>query len=112
MKRILLIIMSVFLFSSCDIFEDDYDDFIDAYKNIIVTREKFKNDSVKAEQEIQKIYKIFGFTTESFKEEYFDLANEKPRRFYELIDSIRERAKRELIEYQNKAGKENQIEDE
>ncbi len=112
MKRIFIITLSILLFSSCDIFEDDYDEFIDAYKNILVTREKFKNDSVKAEQEIQKIYEEFGFTAESFKEEYFNLANEKPRRFYELIDSIRERAKRELIEYHEKTGKENQIDDE
>ena len=110
MKRILIITMSTILFISCDIFEDDYDDFINAYKNILVIREKFKNDSVKAEQEIQSIYEEFGFTAESFKEEYFNLANEKPRRFYELIDSIRESAKRELIEYHEKTGKENQIE--
>ena len=97
MKKILFINIFFLLILGCDYFESDYENFTEAYKNILIVRETYKNDSTKAEQEILKVYDKYGYTKESFKDEYFRLANENPRKFYELVDSVRERAKRETV---------------
>ncbi len=101
----LTLLLSFLFISSCDYFEDDNEDFINAYQKILIIREKYQNDSLKdkANSEIQKVYKEFGFTPESFKIQYFKIARQNPKQFYELVDSIRNRAKQEIIEIKNKA---------
>jgi dsDNA-specific endonuclease/ATPase MutS2 len=96
MKKVIIILLSISVFFSCDYFSDDHEEFIDAYKHILIAREKYKDDSLKADKEVEKIYDKYGYTKNSFKEEFFEIAQEEPKRFRELLDSIRERAVREL----------------
>lgn len=101
-------ILFVFIFvNACDYFDDNIDDFVDAYQKILIIREKYQADSLKAKAdfEIQKVYKEFGFTAETFKKQYFEIAHKNPKQFYELVDSIRNRAKLELIEINKKNAK-------
>jgi len=101
-----LSILLIFTFiSACDYFQDDYEDFVNAYQKILIIREKYQADSLKtkAEKEIKKVYKEYGFTAESFKKQYFKIAHQDPKKFYELVDSIRNRAKNEIMELNKKA---------
>src|SRR3989339_703202 len=107
MKKIRLFCALLLIISGCDWFESDNEEFIETYKNILIIREKYKNDSAKSANAIQKIYEQYDYTAESFKEEYFDLAQNQPRKFYELLDTIRERAKMEIINSGVKKKKEN-----
>ena len=109
---LLSILIITFFSNSCDFFEDDKENFIEAYKNILIVREQFKKDSNQAQKMINGIYEEFGYTLESFKEEYFEIAQEHPKLFYSIIDSIRERAKKELHEMSDKDESEEQEEEE
>lgn len=98
MMKFILILITSFIVLGCDYFRDSEENFVDAYKNILVAREKYKNDSLKAEKQIKKIYDEYGYTQESFKEEFFNIAHKDTRRFYDLLDSIREKVRLDLIE--------------
>ncbi len=102
MKKILLLSITLLLLFSCDFFQEDYRNFAIAYKKILIAREVYQEDSLKSNSEIEKIYKEYGFTQESFQEEYFDLAKNEPKIFQEILDSLRETTQRDLIEYQEK----------
>lgn len=97
MFKNLVFLFLVFVMLGCDYFKDDEENFIDAYKSILFVREKYKKDSVRAENEILKIYNKYGFTQQSFKEEFFEIAHEDTRRFYDLLDSIREKVRVDML---------------
>lgn len=97
MKKLMIILVCCFTVIGCDLFRDSEEDFISAYKEILLIREKYKNDSLKAEKEINKIYEEYGFTQESFKDAFFEIAHKDTRKFYNLLDSIREKVRQDLI---------------
>ncbi len=91
-------LLVVLILTSCDYFSDDNDEFINAYKKILIVREQYKADSLKwkADKEIKKIYEEYGYTEQSFRDKFFELATEDSRKFYELLDSIRYEVRQEL----------------
>ena len=113
MKKILtLTILSLFALASCGWFGgNDKENFIEAYKEILVARELYKNEPKRADEAIESVYQKYGFTKKSFKERYFEIARENPREFYEIIDSVRESAKKEILEIEKrKAAKKDSLE--
>jgi hypothetical protein len=97
MIKTVLILSIIFSFVACDYFKDDEENFFDAYKSILVAREKYKNDSLRAEKEIDKIYKKYDYTQQSFKETFFKIAHSDTRKFYDLLDSIRNQVRIDLM---------------
>jgi|GEM_PF-3369590 len=105
MKKILLLIFVSLLVGTCDIFHEDYSKFAGAYKKILIARELNQDDSLNAKKEIDKIYREYNLTEESFKEEYYYLNKKNPKKFQEILDSLREEIQRELTKYQMKIRK-------
>jgi len=110
MKKYLFFLIALLL-TYCDYFGNNDEEFVKAYKKILIVREKFKGDSLKtkADKEIKKIYAEYGFTEQSFREKFFELATKDSRKFYELLDSIRNQVRDELNQiHQERIKKDNQ----
>jgi hypothetical protein len=102
MKKIFTLIVFYLFLNSCNLFHDDTGNFEDAYKKILIAREIYQDDSLKAKKEIEKIYKEYNFSDESFKDEYYRLTQKNPMKFQEILDSLREEIQREMLHYQKK----------
>ncbi len=90
------ILCAIFIFAGCSDNSGDKENFINAYKDILITRVKYP-DTLEANPHVLKIYKKYGFTQQTFKQMYFELAD-SPQDFLIILDSARERARRELVE--------------
>lgn len=97
MKKLLLIIFFVSLVS-CSKWSSGKENFVNAYKDIILVRSTVA-DSAKASKEIEKIYKKYDYTKESFKHDYFKYASNQ-KEFLEMLDSARIRKEREIRDLQ------------
>lgn len=104
-----LIVIVCFL-SSCNQTREDKDRFVNAYLDILIAREKF-NDSTSANKEVMKVYDRYGFTETSFRDKYFEFA-ENPNEFIQIVDSIRELAKRKVKEIEGINKDKKEIEEE
>ena len=104
MRILVIVFTSAFILSSCSLWErlrgSDKENFINTYKEILVTRELYP-DTSKANRKVESIMKNHGYTHESFKEEYFRFA-EDSEEFIKLIDSARSLAKDEIIKIELK----------
>lgn len=90
------LILTACLLSSCNHTQEDKENFVNAYLDILIVREKFE-DSLAANAEVMKVYDKYGFTEVSFRDKYFEFA-EKPDEFIQVVDSIRALAKRKVQE--------------
>lgn len=97
MKKLLLIIFVVSL-ASCSKWSSDKENFVNAYKDIILVRATVA-DSAKANRDVEKIYKKYNYTKESFKRAYFIYAANQ-KEFLEMLDSARIRKEREIRDLQ------------
>lgn len=92
-----LLIITLFLLVSCSKwFGNDDDKFINLYKEIFIVRLKYIDDSLKAKPEILKIYEKYGYTEKTFSDKFKEYES-KPEELLILLDSARERAKREIL---------------
>jgi hypothetical protein len=96
----LITLISVLILYSCSFFEDDKDKFIETYRELLIIREMYK-DTSRVNKEIGKLFEKNGYDWNSFTEEY-NSYKEKPETFMQIMDSVRERNQRELLEYRNK----------
>jgi hypothetical protein len=85
---------------SCSFFEDDKEKFTETYREILIIREMYK-DSARVNKEIEKLFEKNGYNWQSFDEEYNQF-KVNPEVFMEIMDSVRERNQRELIEFRKK----------
>lgn len=66
---------------------------LNVYKEILIAREKFQ-DSIQANQEVQKVLKKNGYSENQFRNEIFRLAQSE-KDFLKTIDSLRNYVKNE-----------------
>ena len=92
----LVIILSFFLVQ-CSLFDDGKEEFIETYKEILIVRYQ-EPDSAKANKLVKEIIERNGYTEEKFKQKFFEYANDNPEEFRVILDSLRERIKREIVE--------------
>lgn len=103
MYKKIILVLCLCLFSACSDWDFNWnfldggkDNFIETYKEILIVREKYP-DTSKTNKEVIKIYEKHEYTEQSFREDFFKFAKDKEE-FIEMIDTARERAKRELLE--------------
>lgn len=98
MKHKLLILS--FLLStilvSCSWFKDDQSKFVNAYKEILIIR-SYGADSSTSNPKIREVLAKYGFTEASFREKFFKYAQEKPEEFKIIIDSIRNKTAKDMM---------------
>lgn len=87
-----LIIVTFLIISSCSDSEAEKMRFANAYKDILITRELYA-DTLKANSEVKKIIKKYGFTESEFKNKFFEYAQDRTE-FIRLLDSVRTLAAR------------------
>lgn len=98
--KILLLFLMALISYSCSFFEDDKEKFTETYREILIIREMYR-DSARVNKEIGKLFEKNGYDWQSFDEEYNQL-KDNPDVFMEIMDSVRERNQRELIEFRKK----------
>lgn len=82
------------------IFGPGEDDFIEAYKEILIAREQVL-DSTLLHDEYIKIYDKFGYSEKSFNDQLLEY-EKSTTKFLEILDSVQNRAARELIQIELK----------
>lgn len=98
MKRI-IIILALFLAVSCSKQEEDYNKFMDTYKEILLVRESVA-DSSEANSKVREIIEQHGYKMEEFKDEFYNLAKKSPQ-FAFVVDSLRKTFKQEINKIQD-----------
>lgn len=108
MKKIVsfVVIIFGFILVQCSLFEDSKEEFIETYKEILIVRYQ-EPDSAKANQLVKEIIEKNGFTEETFKQKFFEYAKDNPDEFRVILDSLRERIKREIIDAESSFEKPN-----
>lgn len=79
--------------ASCENKKSIDDNFIDTYKNILIVRERFTNDSLTAAKKIDSVMKAHSYTEPQFQADFFKYAQENKEEFVKAIDSLREMAR-------------------
>lgn len=72
---------------ACSDSEEERMRFANAYKDILITRE-LHADTLKANAEVKKIIRKYGYTDAEFKNKFFEYAQDR-NEFIRLLDSIR-----------------------
>lgn len=90
MQIVLAIIILISFLSSCNTEKEIDPNFIDTYKNILVVRERFVDDSLTAARKVDSVMKAHNYTEPEFKEDYFMYAKEYNKQFVNAIDSLRD----------------------
>lgn len=103
MKTIYILIISL-LIISCDSDENRVNEFRDIYFEILKIREK-EPDTIKANPLVRKLLNDYGYNEESFRNYSMELYSKNPEAFTAVIDSVRAKAERDLIEYGNERTK-------
>ncbi len=103
MRAIIIFFVTAAALQACGLFGgDDNEDFMKAYEEILIVREKYPDDKIKARSEIGDVYEKYGYTEESFKEKYFEMSEENPQKLYRMIDSLRKRAEKKIYDKKEK----------
>lgn len=77
--------------------------FADTYREILINTEQYgATDSALAEKNMLKILEDEGYTLESFRETYIDLARKEPLVFMNMLDSVRQSVTNEVVRSGNK----------
>ena len=101
--RTTLILFIALIFISCNSEESKVNEFKDIYFDILKIREK-EPDTTKANPLVRKLLNDYGYNEESFRQYSMELYSKNPQAFTAVIDSVRTKAEKDLIEY----GKERQ----
>jgi rubrerythrin len=93
MKYILIILLSLSItLTSCGS-SDDKEKLLNVYKQILIARNS-EQDSLKANEAVQKVLKKNGYTELQFRKEIFQMASSE-KDFLPMIDSLRNYVKDE-----------------
>lgn len=98
MKKIILI-LALFLAVGCSNKEEDFNKFMDTYKEILLVRESI-SDSSEANSKVREIIQQHGYKMEEFKDEFYNLAKKSPQ-FAFVVDSLRKTFKQEINKLQD-----------
>jgi hypothetical protein len=63
-----------------------------------MVREKFQDTAI-ANPKVREILKKYGYNDETFKEHSMELFSENPENFTKIIDSVKTKTERLLMEY-------------
>lgn len=97
MLKYLFFIITLCLIVSCSKwFGNEKDEYINIYKDIFIVRLRYIDDSLKVKPEILKIYEKYGYTEQTFSEKFKEYES-NPEELLILLDSARERAKKEIL---------------
>jgi hypothetical protein len=95
---ILLILMSLFILSCTKIFGHDKEDFINAYKELLIAKEQI-GDSIQLVDSFKKIYEKYNYTEKSFNSDLLKY-QKNTNEFLEILDSIKSQISKEEVEIQ------------
>jgi hypothetical protein len=87
---IILIFCGILTLGACS---DNKDKFINTYKDILTVRLMFPDTAV-ANPKVNKVLERNGYSKKTFAEEFEKFSSE-PEEFHKMMDSARERARRE-----------------
>lgn len=87
---LIFFIFAAFILVGCSN-SDNKEKLLNVYKEVLIAREKFQ-DSLQANQEVQKVLRKNGYSEIQFRNEIFKLA-ESEKDFLQTIDSLRNYAK-------------------
>lgn len=97
MKYSLALFFIMFLFS-CQSEQEKIDEYKNIYFDILMIREK-EQDTAKANPLVRKLLNQHGYTDESFRKESMELYAKNPQAFTAVIDSVRTKAEKSLLEF-------------
>lgn len=90
LQIVLALIILISFLTSCDSRKEIDPNFIDTYKNILVVRKRFVDDSLTAARKVDSVMQAHNYTEPEFKEDYFMYAKEYNQQFITAIDSLRD----------------------
>ena len=93
MKTVFLIFISIFFIAACSEWTEEQDRFVNTYRDILAIRLMYPDTAI-ANPKIEKIYKRYNYTKESFKADFIKFSQD-PENFRNMIDSARVRAQRD-----------------
>ncbi len=86
---------------SKDKFSNDEREFMSIYKQILLARYTIE-DSVRANKKVTQILKDNGYNLQSFLKLFWELRNRDPKKFAEIMDTIKKQALNEVLEAKKK----------
>ena len=95
---ILLFFASIILICSCQSDESKINEFKDIYFDILMVREKYQDTAI-ANPKVREVLIKYGYDDLSFQAHSMDLFKNNPQAFTAVIDSVRQKAEKKLIEY-------------
>lgn len=95
MKILFFFVTITLVCISCSDWSAEEDKFVNTYRDILAIRLMFPDTAI-ANPKINKIYTRNNYTAEQFKSDFVRFS-QKPEKFRTMIDSARERARREYI---------------
>lgn len=95
MKILFFFVTLTSIFISCSEWSAEEDKFVNTYRDILAIRLMFPDTAI-ANPKISKIYARNNYTAEQFKADFVKFS-QKPEKFRAMIDSARERARRDYI---------------
>jgi hypothetical protein len=98
---ILFVISIGILGCSKDRFSGDEREFMSIYKQILLARYTIE-DSVRANKKVTQILKDNGYNFQSFLKLFWELKNKDPKKFAEMMDTIKKQALNEVLEAKKK----------
>ncbi|MCX7880427.1 MAG: hypothetical protein N2517_07175 [Ignavibacteria bacterium] len=102
-KIVFLVLSVLYVLPGCseEKFTAEEKKFIATYKEILLARYTIA-DSTEADKEVKKILKKNGYTFREFLNKSIEIRSRDPKKFNEIIDSIRTTAINEIIEAKKK----------
>ena len=99
MKKIILFgLFSISLLISCQNESSQIEEYSNIYFEILMIREKFQ-DTTEANPKVRKLLSDYGYTESSFGKYSMELYSNNPQAFTTVIDSVKNRAERQLLEF-------------
>ena len=91
--KVFFIILLAVTIGSCSKWDSNKDRFVNTYRDILAIRMMIK-DTAKANPKIKIIFQRYGYTSESFKQDFFKYSADHDG-FRSMLDSAQIRAKRD-----------------
>jgi hypothetical protein len=89
-RVVFALVIFIVVVTSCESKKEIDPNFIDTYKNILIMRERFVDDSLTAARKVDSVMKSHNYTEPKFREDYFLYAKEYNQQFINAIDSLRD----------------------
>lgn len=98
---IFIIVSFIGVGCSKDKFSGDEREFMSIYKQILLARYTIE-DSIRANKKVTQILKDNGYNLQSFLKLFWELKNKDPKKFAEIMDTIKKQALSEVLEAKKK----------